>query len=82
MHDDDDDMCVCVCVRQRERMFVCIKAFVCMKEHMPVCVTEDEVVGWHHRLKGREFEQTLEDSEGLGSAEVHGVAKCQTRLSD
>ena len=75
-------ICVCVCVRQRERMFVCIKAFVCMKEHMPVCVTEDEVVGWHHRLKGREFEQTLEDSEGLGSAEVHGVAKCQTRLSD
>ena len=26
--------------------------------------TEDEMVGWHHRLKGREFEQTPGDSEG------------------
>ena len=23
-------------------------------------MTEDEMVGWHHRLKGHEFEQTLE----------------------
>ena len=30
-------------------------------------VTEDEIVGWHHRLKGHEFEQTQEDSEGQGS---------------
>ena len=29
-------------------------------------VTEDEMVGWHHRLNGHEFEQTLEDSEGRG----------------
>ena len=29
--------------------------------------TEDEMVGWHHRLDGREFEQTLRDSEGQGS---------------
>ena len=29
--------------------------------------TEDEMVGWHHRLSGHEFEQTLGDSEGLGS---------------
>ena len=29
--------------------------------------TEDEMVGWHHRLNGHEFEQTLEDSEGQGS---------------
>ena len=28
---------------------------------------EDEMVGWHHRLNGHEFEQTLEDSEGQGS---------------
>ena len=28
---------------------------------------EDEMVGWHHRLKGHESEQTLEDSEGQGS---------------
>ena len=29
--------------------------------------TEDEMVGWYHRLKGYEFEQTLGDSEGQGS---------------
>ena len=26
--------------------------------------TEDEMVGWHHRLNGHEFVQTLGDSEG------------------
>ena len=29
--------------------------------------TEDEVVGWHCRLSGHEFEQTLGDGEGQGS---------------
>ena len=29
--------------------------------------TDDEMVGWHHRLNGHEFEQTLGDSEGQGS---------------
>ena len=29
--------------------------------------TEDEMVGWHHRLSGHEFEQTLGDGEGQGS---------------
>ena len=29
--------------------------------------TEDEMVGWHHQLKGPEFEQTLGDGEGQGS---------------
>ena len=29
--------------------------------------TEDEIVGWHHRLNGHEFEQTLGESEGQGS---------------
>ena len=28
--------------------------------------TEDEMVGWHHRLNGHEFEQILGDSEGQG----------------
>ena len=27
-------------------------------------VTEDEVVGWHHRLNGHEFEKTPGDSDG------------------
>jgi len=30
-------------------------------------VTEDELVGWHHRVKRHEFGQTLGDSEGQGS---------------
>ena len=30
-------------------------------------MTEDEMVGWHHRFNGHEFEQTLGDSEGQGS---------------
>ena len=29
--------------------------------------TDDEMVGWLHRLNGHEFEQTPEDSEGQGS---------------
>ena len=29
--------------------------------------TDDEMVGWHHWLNGREFEQILGDSEGQGS---------------
>ena len=46
--------------------------------------TEDEMVGWHHRLDGHEFEQISGDSEGQG-----GLVCCdswghksQTRLSD
>ena len=30
-------------------------------------VTEDEMVGWHHRLNGHELEQTPGDGEGQGS---------------
>ena len=32
-------------------------------------VTEDELVGWHHRLNGHESKQTLGDREGQGSLE-------------
>ena len=31
--------------------------------------TEDEMVGWHHRLNGHEFEQALGDGEQQGSLE-------------
>ena len=43
-------------------------------------MTEDEMVGWHHRLDEHEFEQ----APGVEAwrAVVHGVAKSQTRLSD
>ena len=30
---------------------------------------QDEMVGWHHRVNGREFEQTPGDSEGQGNLE-------------
>ena len=30
-------------------------------------VAEDEMVGWHHRLNGHEFEHTPRDNDGQGS---------------
>ena len=30
-------------------------------------MTEDEVVGWHHRFNGQELEQIPGDGEGQGS---------------
>ena len=30
-------------------------------------MTEVEIVGWHHRLNGHEFEQAPGDGEGQGS---------------
>ena len=43
-------------------------------------VTKDEIVGWHHQLNKREFEQTSGDSEGQGAwcAAVHGAAELDT----
>ena len=35
--------------------------------------TEDEMVGWHHRLNGHELEQIQEDGEGQGS-----LARCRS----
>ena len=29
-------------------------------------MSEDEMVGWHHQLKGHEFEQAPGDGEGQG----------------
>ena len=30
-------------------------------------MTEDEMVGWYHRLNGREFKQAPGDGDGQGS---------------
>ena len=30
-------------------------------------MTEDEIVGWHHRVDGHEFEQALGVGDGQGS---------------
>ena len=40
-------------------------------------MTKDEMVGWHHRLDGHEFEQALRVGDGRGAwhAAVHQVTK-------
>ena len=47
-------------------------------------MTEDEMVGWHHRHNGHEFEQAPGVGDGQGSLACcsHGVTKSQTWLSD
>ena len=45
-------------------------------------MTKDEMVGWHHRVNGHEFEQTLGDNEGQASLAVHGITKNRPQLSN
>ena len=39
--------------------------------------TGDEMVGWHHRLHGHEFEKTLVGREGQGSLECCSPGGCK-----
>ena len=47
-------------------------------------MTENEMVGWHHRLDEHEFGWTLGvgDDREAWCAVVHGIAKSRTQLSD
>ena len=45
-------------------------------------MTEDEMIGWHHRLNGHQFEQTMGNSEGQGCLACCGPWNCQTGLSN
>ena len=59
----------------------CVLLLVFRWRHL--IVTEDEMLGWHHGLTGREFEQALGDIEGQGSLVCcHGVTKSRTRLNN
>ena len=40
-------------------------------------MTEDELVEWHHRFDGHEFEQTLGDGEGQGSLACYNPWGCK-----
>ena len=40
-------------------------------------MTEDEMLGWHHRLDGHEFEQTPGDSEREGSLRCFSPWGCK-----
>ena len=46
-------------------------------------MTEDEMVGWHHRLDGHEFEQALGVGDRQGSLVccVYGVTKSRAQLN-
>ena len=33
-------------------------------------MSEDEMIGWHHRLNGHEFQQAPGDGEGQGNLDV------------
>ena len=39
--------------------------------------TEDEMVGWHHRLNAHKFEKTPRDSEGQGSLACCSSQSCK-----
>ena len=40
-------------------------------------MTEDEMVGWHHRLNGHEFEQAPGVGDGQGSLKFYSRWGCK-----
>ena len=47
-------------------------------------MTENDMVGWHHRLDGHGFGWTTGVGDGQGGrrAVIHGVTKSRTQLSN
>ena len=41
-------------------------------------MTKNEMAGWHHRLNGHEFEQTLGDGEGQACCSSWGRKESET----
>ena len=54
---------------EKVRAMILTKTLIAGKDRGPKekGVTEDKMVGWHHRPNGHEFEQTLGNGEGPGS---------------
>ena len=40
-------------------------------------MTEDEIIGWHHRYDGREFEQALGVGDGQGGLACYDSGGCK-----
>ena len=47
-------------------MSVCVCMCVCIRQEEKG-TTEDEMIGWHHRLDAHEFEQAVGVGDGQGS---------------
>ena len=47
----------------------CFTLYTNLIEQSKTDITEDEMVGWHHRLDGHEFEQAQGVGDGQGSLE-------------
>ena len=45
-------------------------------------MTEDEMVGWHQQLDGRDFEQAPGVGDGQESLACYSPWGCRTQLSD
>ena len=52
----------------RLNLLICFLLLICTQHKKGM--TEDELVGWHHRLSGHEFKQAL------GGGEGHGTLAC------
>ena len=45
-------------------------------------MTEDEMLGWHHRLDGHEFEQALAVGDGQGNLACCGPGVAESDMTE